>query len=481
MKNILLARCDVNANIGMGHIRRLSNICEKLKKEFNIIFILDKKNDYSENLNKFKKIYLYENNENFSNTDEINKLKKIFLEYKPELFIVDDYRFNISIEKKIRNYCKLIVIDDLANRKHKCDLLIDFGWYRNKTYKRYNKLINKDAKLLLGPKYFPLDNKFKIKKGKVINTKKNFLIYFGGGNFPKNTILFINKLFLILKKIYKNNFIINLVVGPYNDEFKSLEINRKYLKIHRSKRDLGNIFRNSSICFCAVNSSIYKLQYLNKHSDTFLLFTNKNQKIIKPYLNDLGYFNHNSLDNLNYFKIRKFIYERKRSNKIIPPKIFTDNLGAYRVAEYIKKEFSNKCLYNLVDDSLIYKYYKLRNEKNNRIYSLNSDKILFNNHIYWWHNSKNIKKFYLKNNNKILFYFFIENLNKINNIGFITTKKINLTHLINAYQFLTSKLKNIVGYVNTKNLIFIFLNKQFNFKILKKIKIKKELFYLMKR
>ena len=54
---------------------------------------------------------------------------------------------------KIKNtFEKIFVIDDLANRKHNCDLLIDQNYHRDLNH-RYEKLIPNDAITLLGPKY----------------------------------------------------------------------------------------------------------------------------------------------------------------------------------------------------------------------------------------------------------------------------------------------------------------------------------------
>ena len=45
-----------------------------------------------------------------------------------------------------------MVIDDLANRKHDCDILLDQNEYLNKD-KRYEGLVPQNCKLLLGARY----------------------------------------------------------------------------------------------------------------------------------------------------------------------------------------------------------------------------------------------------------------------------------------------------------------------------------------
>ena len=49
----------------------------------------------------------------------------------------------------------LLIFDDLANRKHDCDILVDVSFKRKK--KHYQGFVSKSTKLLLGPEYAPLN------------------------------------------------------------------------------------------------------------------------------------------------------------------------------------------------------------------------------------------------------------------------------------------------------------------------------------
>jgi len=73
--------------------------------------------------------------------------------------IVDHYSLDARWEKELRGKCcKLMVIDDLANRHHDCDLLLD------QTYGRltssYTQLIPKKCKIFTGAKYALLRPEF---------------------------------------------------------------------------------------------------------------------------------------------------------------------------------------------------------------------------------------------------------------------------------------------------------------------------------
>ena len=58
----------------------------------------------------------------------------------------------------------MMVIDDLANRNHICDYLLDQNYY-DKLESRYEYLVPYNCKLFLGPKFIILRDEFiKIRK-----------------------------------------------------------------------------------------------------------------------------------------------------------------------------------------------------------------------------------------------------------------------------------------------------------------------------
>ncbi|MBL0225443.1 MAG: UDP-2,4-diacetamido-2,4,6-trideoxy-beta-L-altropyranose hydrolase [Geobacteraceae bacterium] len=76
-----------------------------------------------------------------------------FGEKHPKLLIIDNYALDSRWETKLRPYVeKIMVIDDLADRSHDCDLLLDQNLYQS-IETRYDKLISESCKRLLGPKY----------------------------------------------------------------------------------------------------------------------------------------------------------------------------------------------------------------------------------------------------------------------------------------------------------------------------------------
>ena len=73
--------------------------------------------------------------------------------------VVDHYALDARWEKLLRVSCKnILVIDDLADRTHDCDLLLDQNLGRN--LEDYSNLIQSDPRFLIGPKYALLRPEF---------------------------------------------------------------------------------------------------------------------------------------------------------------------------------------------------------------------------------------------------------------------------------------------------------------------------------
>lgn len=89
-----------------------------------------------------------------------------------------------------------MVIDDLADRQHDCDVLLDQNFYSD-MQSRYNAKVPVQCQLLLGPRYALLREEFRTLREK-INVRagdvKNILIFFGGVDADNYTNLAIQVL-----------------------------------------------------------------------------------------------------------------------------------------------------------------------------------------------------------------------------------------------------------------------------------------------
>lgn len=108
-----------------------------------------------------------------------------------DLLVVDQYQLDIEWESLLRPHVrKIMVIDDLANRRHDCDLLLDQNL--GAETKGYDQLVGSGCGLLLGPKFALLRPEFteerrqpRTREGRL----RQLLIAFGGGDCSGLTVM----------------------------------------------------------------------------------------------------------------------------------------------------------------------------------------------------------------------------------------------------------------------------------------------------
>lgn len=75
--------------------------------------------------------------------------------------VVDHYALDSSWEQGVRRVCKhMLVIDDLADRSHDCDLLLDQNWHGTEAGHRYELLVPEYCVCLLGPGHALLQQEY---------------------------------------------------------------------------------------------------------------------------------------------------------------------------------------------------------------------------------------------------------------------------------------------------------------------------------
>ena len=134
---------------------------------------------------------------------------------RPDWLIVDHYALDASWEAQLREHVgNIMVIDDLANRNHDCDLLLDQNLIANEQ-SRYDGLLPKACARLIGPRYALLQNEYAElhprtppRRG-VIN---RVLIYFGGADVNNITGLALSAFLSLNRK----DIFVDVVVNSSN-------------------------------------------------------------------------------------------------------------------------------------------------------------------------------------------------------------------------------------------------------------------------
>lgn len=135
--------------------------------------------------------------------------------------VVDSYAIDITWERMLRPYTKeIMVIDDLANRQHDCDYLLDQNEYLHKET-RYVGLVPDKCEMLLGYRYALLREEFYQAKRtlrKRDGVIRNILVFFGGSDLTNETM----KTLAALADMKLDGITVNVVVGGSNKNKESI-------------------------------------------------------------------------------------------------------------------------------------------------------------------------------------------------------------------------------------------------------------------
>lgn len=248
-------RVDSSSIIGSGHLMRCLVLANKIRKKIkcNILFIM---NDLDNNLSSLVEkenfeIFKFQLKEsNWTQLKEANLIiDKFELKYFDIIF-VDNYTLDFNWEILIKKITKKIfVIDDLANRKHICDYLLDQNLSESSEDK-YKSFIPNETIKFLGPKFALLRDEF-INLGNNVKIKnnglKNLLISFGGTDPTYETLKVIHAISNLHSKFNSIDIVVgmgNLAISQIIDETKNI----KNITIHVQISNMSELMIKADLC-----------------------------------------------------------------------------------------------------------------------------------------------------------------------------------------------------------------------------------------
>ncbi len=188
----IVFRTDASAIIGIGHVMRCLALANELKKFGARIYFLSRNlPDYISKLivseGHYVNMLASKQECHFDNIAEntyqewlgvemmqdVNEVCFYLSKIKPDWLLVDHYALDSEWHNRIKPYTKkIMVIDDLANRKLSCDILLDQTYQRNKyDYKNY---LEKNCQLFLGTEYALLKPEFHNLRQSAISKREKY-------------------------------------------------------------------------------------------------------------------------------------------------------------------------------------------------------------------------------------------------------------------------------------------------------------------
>ncbi|XEG71204.1 UDP-2,4-diacetamido-2,4,6-trideoxy-beta-L-altropyranose hydrolase [Pseudomonas sp. abacavir_1] len=204
--------------------------------------------------------------------------------------VVDHYALEARWEQEISGYCnRLMVLDDLADRSHHCDLLLDQSLGR--TPKDYHDLIPDTCRLLLGSSYALLRPEFSELRTQNLASRKNrslskILISMGGVDASNATGLVLQ----LLSPIVDPNWQIQIVMGanaPWlSDVRRQVELMPCLTQLLVNTSDMASLMSDADIAIGAAGSTSWERCCLGL--PTIMLILADNQRLIGQHLHKAG-------------------------------------------------------------------------------------------------------------------------------------------------------------------------------------------------
>jgi UDP-2,4-diacetamido-2,4,6-trideoxy-beta-L-altropyranose hydrolase len=287
-------RVDASDSIGSGHVMRCLSLADELEKRKNSIrFICC---NYDGNLNAFIKRKGYEVHEIPSNklplvdshgseesrNIEINNdallTKKAIENTKVDWLIVDHYSLDYKWELKLKKHVEaVLVIDDLANRKHDCNILLDQNWFGLETGNRYAQLINKECVTLLGPNFAILSKDY-INARKSLKEHsgviKRILIFMGAVDSKRQTIEALQALCNEDLRYLS----VDVVIGGANkdkNQIINITSSRKKTVIYNSLPTLSELMMKADLILCSGGATTWERCCLGLPAIVFIAAENQ--------------------------------------------------------------------------------------------------------------------------------------------------------------------------------------------------------------
>jgi len=352
-------RVDSSLEIGYGHIMRCLVLGKELEKlGASVSFISKLTNNSLDFLIQSQgfQLFLLPNNMREQSNRNVNQNQNLTLtkaeqeedarqslscfskKIKLDWLIVDHYALDRHWENIVKGFVKkIMVIDDLANRYHDCNILLDHNWYVKRTT-RYSKLVKSKTKLFLGPKYALLRPSFQMNTKKIDGQSrgliKRIFIFFGGTDLNNLTSLVLNALHNDKFKRIR----IDVVIGKNNpniEEVKMLINKRKNMFLFVQINDIVSVMIKADIAIAS--GGINTLERLSIGLFALVITTAENQIETVKDLHDNGFLHYvGDYKNINRSILQDTIDEYiKKPKPMIKNNLGIDGQGAKRVAEYL--------------------------------------------------------------------------------------------------------------------------------------------------
>ncbi len=191
--------------------------------------------------------------------------------------VVDHYGLDREWEQTVRPQGgRILVIDDLANRPHDCDLLLDQNLQEDPGG-RYKSLVPMHCQTLFGPKYALLRSEFRRARTtlrRVHGTVQRILVFFGGTDSSNQT----GKSLEAIRQLHHPKITVDVVVGrnnPHREELQRSYGSLRNVSLHYETENMAGLMARADLGIGAGGTTTWERCCLGLPSIVITVATNQ--------------------------------------------------------------------------------------------------------------------------------------------------------------------------------------------------------------
>jgi UDP-2,4-diacetamido-2,4,6-trideoxy-beta-L-altropyranose hydrolase len=289
----ILIRADASVAIGTGHVMRCLTLAQALREAGASVSFICKAlpgnlNDHIEQRGFRVNTVPLDENGDWEADARYAQAVITGSGKQPDWIITDHYGLDARWESALRPLTgHIMAIDDLADRPHDCDLLLDQNIYAGQAT-AYAALIPTHAVQLLGPQYALLRNEFAQARATIKprdGSLRRILVFFGGSD-PSNET---DKVLTALAFPDFANMALDVVVGvsnPRRETIRQLCVARPNTNFYCQISNMAELMANADMSIGAGGSTTWERMALGL--PTLVISVASNQEQISQYLDTIG-------------------------------------------------------------------------------------------------------------------------------------------------------------------------------------------------
>lgn len=327
---------------------------------------------------------------------DANATRALIQDQNYDWLIIDHYALDIRWESILRPYVKqLMVIDDLADRLHDCDVLLDQNYYLDQG--RYKDKLPNKCLTLLGPRYTLLRKEFSELRSQLKpkdNIVKRILVFFGGIDAQDFTI----RALTAITAITEHDLSVDVVIGDQhpNKEAIIALCKRSGFNCYVQTDKMAELMANADLSIGAGGGAVWERACLKLPTIAIPIATHQIKQLTDIAAKGITY----TFDANDYTpdKIKTHILSildnpALRHMLSVNSAELVDGEGAERVKKVM---FSNQEITLrqavMADEKSLFEW---RNHRKIREVSIDKDEIVWDQHHQWFHSL-------LKNDKRLL-------------------------------------------------------------------------------